>query len=294
MKSYLQRFIFEKLPLRGAFVVLEDAWQTIVSQREYPEGLQQLLGELLAADVLLTSNIKLHGKIAAQIQDNPKLDLAVSECTHDLNVRAMATFTKSSAEDYQLQYEDCINGGMLVISIDSQNDGKLYQSVVALSNSELSYVLNDYMLQSEQLRSFFIFAYTKNKVVGFMLQQLPDPVEAHEEDSKRLFLLANTMTKAELLSNTVAEMLHKLFNEDDIILFDQEEVKFCCTCSREKVTNMLRSLGKDEADSIIADEGIIRITCDFCNTVYVYDSTDVVMIFESLCADMDNVSTEIH
>lgn len=294
MKSYIQRFIFDKLPLRGAFVVLDDVWQTIASQREYPEGVAQLLGELLAANVLLTVSLKLDGKIITQIQDNSKLDFAVSECTHDLNVRATAKFAKSVAADYQIQYEDCVEDGMLVISIDSQNDGQVYQSIVALAEIELSAVLNEYMLQSEQLRSFFVFAYTKERIVGFMLQQLPDHASEHVEELNSLFLMANTLTKAELITNSSPTMLYKLFNEHDIVLFDQEEVNFACTCSREKVTNMLRSLGKDEAESIIADEGTIKITCDFCNTLYSYDSADVAMIFESLCADMESISKSIH
>jgi molecular chaperone Hsp33 len=294
MKSYIQRFIFDKLPLRGAFVVLDDVWQTIVNQREYPEGVQQLLGELLAANVLLTANLKLNGKIITQIQDNPKLDFAVSECTNDLTVRATAKFSKGTAADYQIQYEDCLHSGALVISIDSENDGKLYQSVVALENTDLASILNEYMLQSEQLKSFFIFMYTPVKVVGFMLQQLPDLKNEHDKDLERLFMMANTVHKSELLTNSVTVMLHKLFNEDDIVLIDPEEVKFGCTCSREKVTNVIRSLGKEEAEGIIADEGMIRITCDFCNTVYIYDISDVATIFESLCADMESVSKSIH
>ena len=177
MKSYIQRFIFDKLPLRGAFVVLDDVWQTIVCQREYPEGVRRLLGEMLAANVLLTANLKLKGKIITQIQDNPRLDLAVSECTHNLAVRATAKYTKSAIADYQIQYEDCLRSGALIISIDSESDGKLYQSVVALENMDLASILNEYMLQSEQLKSFFLFMYTPNKVVGFMLQQLPDAPE---------------------------------------------------------------------------------------------------------------------
>src|SRR6185437_14588226 len=295
MKSYIQRFIFDKLPLRGAFVVLDDVWQTISSQREYPEGIEQVIGELLVANVLLTANLKLKGKVTAQIQDNPKLDLVVSECTNNLNVRATAKFTKAAAADYQIQYEDCLNSGMLVISVDSENDGKVYQSIVALERGmELADILNGYMLQSEQLKTFFLFTYTKNRVIGFMLQQLPDPANEHEKDLQRLFMMANTLHKSELLTNSITTMLHKLFNEDDIVLFDPQDIKFACTCSRERVTNVLRSLGKEEADGILADEGTIRITCDFCNRVYTYDASDVAMIFESLCADMDSVSKSIH
>jgi molecular chaperone Hsp33 len=184
---------------------------------------------------------------------------------------------------------------MLVISADSENDGKLYQSIVALeSGLDLADILNEYMLQSEQLKTFFIFTYTKDRVIGFMLQQLPDIGNAHDKDLQRLFMMANTVHKSELLTNSITTMLHKLFNEDDIVLFDPQDIKFACTCSRERVTNVLRSLGKDEADGILADEGNIRITCDFCNFTYTYDASDVVMIFDSLCLDMENMSKSVH
>lgn len=127
-----------------------------------------------------------------------------------------------------------------------------------------------------------------------MLQQLPDPINTHDKDLQRLFMMAGTLHRSELLSNSITTMLQKLFNEDDIVLFDPQEIKFACTCSRERVTNVIRSLGKEEADGIIADEGAIRITCDFCNTVYIYDLSDITIIFESLCADMETVSKSIH
>ena len=295
MNNFVQRFLFEKLPFRGAVVVLTDVWHTISKQKEYPVGVSEFLGEFLAANILMTASIKLKGKITVQIQDNPKLDLIVSECTNDLNVRATAKFTKSAITDEQIQYKDCLHGGNLVISIDAQQEGQLYQSIVALAkNDSLSELLNKYMLQSEQLPSVFIFAYTSHKVVGFMLQQMPDKTENLASDIERIFNLANNVDKNDLLDEQVPMILRKLFNEDDIILFAPEKVQFSCTCSREKVSNMLRGLGRNEADSIITEEKIIRINCDFCNTSYEYNEEDVEMIFNSLYTDMESISKEFH
>jgi molecular chaperone Hsp33 len=296
MNSFVQRFLFEDLPFRGAFVVLSDVWHTIAKQKEYPDGLREFLGEFLAGNILMTANIKLNGKITVQIQDNSKLDLIVSECTNDLHVRATAKFTKSAAEDTQIQYKDCLDGGNLVISIEAEQEGRLYQSIVALSKNEsLAELLNKYMLQSEQLSSIFIFVYTDDKIVGFMLQQMPDQTDDLASDIKRIFDLANTLDKGELLDEEVPKVLHNLFNEDDIILFAPEEVNFRCTCSREKVTNMLRGLGKNEADNIILEEEIIKVNCDFCNTSYVYDKEDVNMIFSDLLyTDMESISKSFH
>lgn len=292
--SFVQRFIFDKLPIRGACVDLTDVWQTIAVQKEYTTGIRQVLGELMAANILMMSNVKLHGKIIAQIQDNPKLDLVVSECDHDMHVRATAKFERSVHEDSQVNYNDCIKQGTLVISIDSNNDGKVYQSVVALAGHDLGQVLTEYMLQSEQLRTLFVIAYSENRIVGFMLQQLPDQAGLHEDDINRIFMLADTLTQNELQHYDLNNILHRLFNEDDIVLFDAQKVQFKCTCGRERVTNMLRSLGQEEALSIIADEGSITVTCDFCNTVYSFNEQDVQDMFSTLCVDIECISQEIH
>ena len=295
MNNFVQRFIFETLPFSGAFVVLTDVWQTIAKQKEYPDGLREFLGEFLAANILMTANIKFNGKIILQIQDNPRLDLIVSECTNDLNVRATAKFTKSAVEDNQIQYKDCLHGGNLVISIDAKQEGRLYQSIVALSKNEsLAELLDKYMQQSEQLPSVFVFAYTNRKVVGFMLQQMPEQTDHLTRDIKRIFKLANNLDKGELLDEEIPVILHELFSEDDIILFAPDKVQFRCNCSREKVSNMLRGLGKNEADNIIVEEKIIQINCEFCNASYVYDKDDVEMIFSSLCTDMESISKEFH
>ena len=292
--SFIRRFIFDKLPIHGACVELSDVWQKIASQKEYPDGVRQVLGELLAANILLTSNVKLKGKIIAQIQDNPKLDLVVSECSNDLQVRATAKYSKSVHEDNQVSYKDCLAKGSLVMSIDSDTEGKIYQSVVALSSYNLDEVLTEYMMQSEQLRTIFVIAYSANKVVGFMLQQLPDKNDKHSDDVERIFALIETLKHSELLHLEISAVLKKLFVEDDIILFEKHAVEFRCSCSRERVSNILRSFGIEEASSIIAEEGLITVTCDFCNTVYSFDEHDVSEIFSMLCVDIECISREIH
>lgn len=294
MSSTLQRFIFDKIPMRGAFVDLTDVWATISTQREYPDGIKQFLGELTAANVLIASSIKFEGKVIIQINDNPKIGLMVSECTNNLKVRATAKFSKTTYEDGQVSYHDCVSKGILVISVDTDNSHNRYQSLVPLSSHDLATALEEYMLQSEQLNSLFLFAYTNNRVVGFMLQQLPDHASEFSNDIEKVCVLANTLTHEELLSLDLAQILSKIFYEDDIILFDKEKVKFSCTCSLERVTNMLRSLGQEEALSIIAERGSIEVACDFCNNHYNFTECDVKTMFSVLCLDIESVSSEIH
>lgn len=294
VNSFIRKFAFDKIPVHGAFVELTDVWYTISSQKEYPDGIKQLLGELLVANILLTTNIKLQGKIIVQIQNNPKLDLAVSECSNKLKVRATAKFAASAHQDNQISYADCINSGSLIITIDSDNDGKLYQSIVLLNGRSISDILTEYMLQSEQLHTVFFIAYSEKKIVGCMLQKLPDVEGVYTEDIDRVFKMAETIEHHELLSTEINVILKRLFYEDDIILFDSQHISFGCTCGRERVINMLRSLGLEEATSIIEDEGIITVTCDFCNSVYSFNEQDVLSMFTNLSIDLECISNEIN
>ena len=289
-----RRFIFEHLPIRGAYVELSNVWQTIAAQKEYPDGVRQFLGELLVANILITSNIKREGKIITQISENPKVDLVVSECSNDFKVRATAKFAAGVHKDSQPSYSDCVSQGLLAISVDSASEGKVYQSLVLLSGHDLSEALNGYMLQSEQLRSLFIIAYINNKIVGFMLQQLPGEVNHQNDDINRVFMLANTLTQHELLHTEIDELLSKLFHEDDLVLFEAHKVEFSCTCSHDRVLGMLRNLGKEEVMNILHSAGNIEVTCDFCNTHYVFNAQDVDDIFAALRVEIDNISQAVH
>ena len=275
--SFVQKFMFSKLPIRGAFVVLDDVWQAILNQNTYPDSIAQVLGELVIANVLMTTGIKLKGKIIAQIQDSPLFNLIVSECQDNMSVRATAKLAKNM--DTELSYGKCLSVGKLVVSIDSNNDGNIYQSIIALNGDNLSETINRYMAQSEQLNSLFVLAYSKNKIAGFMIQQLPEQNADLINEIERIFFLANTLDSDELLENNVVTLLNRLFNEDDIVLFDQVIVNKFCTCSRLKVSKMLRSIGITEIERIIAEDGAINVKCEFCHSEYSFNSADVVDVF---------------
>lgn len=292
--NFVQRFMFASIPVRGVYVELTDVFETIANQKEYPEGILRIIGELMVANIMMTSNIKLDGKVIVQLQNNKCYDLIVSECTNELTVRATAKFENSLHQDIQADYVSCLKEGSLVISIDSESDGQLYQSVVSLMGQDLAEVITEYMMQSEQLKTVFKIAYSKEKVVGFMLQQLPDYNESFSEEIERLFILGNTLTNNELLNLGLSKVLNYLFNEDDIYVYNNQNIEFKCKCSRERVCNMIRGLGIDEAKSIIADEGIISVTCDFCNSNYKFDDEDINNIFNQIDIDIECVSQEIH
>lgn len=291
--SYIQKFIFRDLPVKGALVVLEDSWHTIANQREYPIGLKRLLGELLAANVLLTSNLKLTGKVVCQIQDNPHFNLVVSECTNELTVRATAKFV--AIDEAVTDYSDYLQHGHLVVSIDSIDEGNIYQSVIAFNGNFIDEIINNYMAQSEQLKSWFFISYSESKVVGFMLQQLPDVHHQFNDAINRVFMLANTLSVDELLNDNLERILYKLFHEDHITLIPKHEVKFGCSCSRQRVSAVLRSLGKDELLALIEEQGNIIVDCDYCNAEYKFTKQELSEFVLQLSIDeIPLVSDKFH
>lgn len=291
--SFLQKFMFEQLPIKGAIVVLEDSWQTIAAQRDYPNGLKQLLGELMAANVLMTSNLKLDGKVICQIQDNPHFNLVVSECSNNLEIRATAKFTVN--DEALLNYNDYLDKGRLVVSIDSKADGNIYQSIIAFNGDMVGDILNNYMAQSEQLKSWFLIAYSEKRIVGFMLQQLPDPLQQAQEEIERVFMLANTLTLHELMNNNVAQILFKLFNEDNVRLLNEYPVTFKCSCSHKRVSQILRNLGKDELSHLIQTQGDIVVDCDYCGAEYRFSQKELEQfVLQLSIEEMSPISEQIN
>jgi molecular chaperone Hsp33 len=55
--------------------------------------------------------------------------------------------------------------------------------------------------------------------------------------------------------------------------------KFACTCSQERVSSMLRSLGREEVESILAEQGQVEVGCEFCGAQYRFDPVDAAQVF---------------
>ena len=132
-----------------------------------------------------------------------------------------------------------------------------------------------------------------------LLQKLPGASSAAPQDAvliedawRRVQLIAETLTAEELRSLADAEILHRLFNEDDVRLFEPSPVYFRCRCSRERVAGMLQGLGEAETRSVLAERGEVEVRCDFCNRAYVFDAVDVAQLFKA--ADFRDSGSSVH
>jgi molecular chaperone Hsp33 len=311
--SELHKFVFEGLPVRGMLVRLTDAWQDILRRREqaggYPAAVTELVGEMTVAATLMQANIKFNGALILQIQGDGPVKLAVAEVQPDLALRATATVTGEVAADAPLsQMVNLNNQGRCVITLDPKDrlpGQQPYQGVVPLFDDrrekieKLSEVIEHYMLQSEQLDTRLVLAANNKVAAGLLIQRLPMQGEANlsgggairrdedeigkNEDYNRIAILAASLKREELLELDVDAILLRLFWEEDLRRFEPlvgpQGPRFACSCSRERVSGMLSSLGRKEIESILAEQGQVEVGCDFCGAQYRFDSVDAAQVF---------------
>lgn len=281
----LQRFMFENAPVRGELVHLENAWRNVLDRHDYPEVLRNLMGELCAAAVLLAATMKLQGSLVLQIHAKGAVKLLVVECTGDLQLRATAKWT---GELVQCGLAELIVDGRFVITIDPKNGKQAYQGIVALEGESVAEILQNYMTRSEQLETRLWLAADGQCAAGMLLQKLPGHPDQPEQSGRpaqdtdawqRAIFLADTLKPEELLYEPAQTLIHRLYHEEDIRLFDAQPVAFSCSCSFHNVAQMLKMLGRDEVRSILKERDIVEVHCEFCNQRYEFDRVDAEMIF---------------
>ena len=305
--SELHKFLFDGLPVRGMIVRLTDAWQQVLARRAddaaspWPWPVTQMMGEMAAAAVLMQSNIKFNGALIMQIFGEGPVKVAVAEVQHDLSLRVTAKVVGEVAGDAHLQDLVNVNGrGRCAITLDPKDKlpgQQAYQGVVPLNATygegqpDLADVLEHYMRQSEQLDTRLVLAANNDVAAGLLIQRLPAEGEGNlagaqamepEEQMEhfhRIATLAGSLTGDELLQLDVETVLRRLFWQEKILRFDAQTPRFACTCSRERVAGMIRGLGQEEADDILAERGEIDVSCDFCGRHYRFDAVDTAQIF---------------
>jgi molecular chaperone Hsp33 len=309
--SQLHKFLFDGLPVRGMLVQLTDVWQEVLKRRAanvetgpYAEPVRHLLGEMTAAAVLMQSNIKFNGALVMQIFGDGPLKLAVVEVNPNLSLRATAKVVGDLGDARTLpEMVNVNNEGKCAITLDPLNKmpgQQAYQGVVPLFDDhrnkldKFSDVLQHYMLQSEQLDTTLVLAANDTTAAGLLIQRLPIKGEGNlaakatmededeigrSEDYNRISILASSLTADELLNLDVETILRRLFWEEKLVRFEPLTPSFACSCSRERVSNMIRSLGTEEVESILAERGEVEVGCDFCGEQYRYDAVDAAQIF---------------
>lgn len=285
----LHRYLFENHAVRGELVTVSDTWQQMLQNHDYPQPVKNVLGELLVATSLLTATLKFDGDITVQLQGDGPLTLAVINGNNKQQMRGVARMQGEVPENADLK--TLVGNGYLVITITPE-EGERYQGVVGLEGDTLAACLEDYFMRSEQLptRLFIRTGDVEGKPAagGLLLQVLPAQ-NAQEEDFSHLATLTETITAQELLTLPANDVLWRLYHEEEVTLYDPQDVEFKCTCSRQRCADALRTLPEEEVNGIIEEDGEIDMHCDYCGSHYVFTAMDITALRNNAAPDAPHV-----
>jgi len=278
----LHHFIFDNTPVRGNVAHLNATFTEALQHQTLPPLLKRALGELMTASALLISTLKMEGSLILQLQSQGILKLLVVECSSDLEIRATAKWDQALFDKepvHATTFTQLIAHGQFVITLDPKI-GEPYQGIVPIEGDSIAEMLEHYMLRSQQIDTAIWLHCDDTQAAGMLLQKLPNQQAEDADVWNRVNQLANTVTDVEL-TLAPADLLTRLFHEEEVRLFNPRPVKAVCSCTRDSVANMLTMLGQPEVESIIEEQGSIQIHCDFCNKHYVFDEQEAAQLFES-------------
>ena len=277
----LQRFTFDHSHVRGELVGLKQTLADIYQRQSYPEPVNNLLGELLVAAALLSATVKIEGLLSLQVQTDGPVRILLAETRHDGKLRGIA---RMDEEKDATQGNLLGTKGQLIITIEPDK-GRRYQGIVELEEGGIAKSLEGYFRQSEQLDTHLWINCENGVAAGLFLQELPalgevqEAMEADEDAWNRLNQLAQTLRPDELMHLDNDEILHRLYHEEKVRLYDAQSLTFNCSCSKERLSVALTQIGYAECQDIIDEQQKIRADCQFCGQHYSFTQSDVNGLF---------------
>jgi len=286
----VRRFIFEKQPVRGHWVRLTSAWRELRAHSDYPAAVQELLGQAVAAAVLLAATLKFRGTLSFQLQGNGAVRLLVAQCTHDFRLRAVARFEEAAVRELAgdapraAVFRRLVGSeGRITVTIEAEERSMRYQGVVPLSGSSLTESLEAYFASSEQLPTRVLLAADDEHVAGLLVQKLPEGGDDLSEELASAWSAAQEGVRGldtrELLVAELEQLLRGGFAGHDLRVFRGAPVQFECRCSQGRVAGLLRALGPEEVRDVLKEQGAVTVTCEFCHRPYRFDAVDVETLF---------------
>lgn len=288
MSDRLLKFVFHGADVRGGLVHLTSAWRQMSEHHDYPAPVQRLLGEMVAAAALLASSIKFNGALIMQVHGDGPVKLLVVECQPDMAMRATAKLRDEPIADDATMREMINRSGrgrfaITLDPIDPLPGQQPYQGIVPLDGDDVSALLETYMRQSEQVETRIHLAASAEACGGLLLQRLPGEggkaVGTDEDAWERATTIGGTLKADEMLKLPPEDVVRRLYSQETLELYAPLAPRFACRCSRERIGRMLISLGREEVESILAEQGEVTVTCDFCNREYTFDAVDAAQLF---------------
>jgi molecular chaperone Hsp33 len=275
--DYVQRFLFEDLDIRGRLVCLTGSWQRMLDGRGYPEHIAALLGHTTALNVLLGANQKGAGRVTLQVRGSGPVKLLVADCTSELRIRGMASYERP--ESIPGKERELLGDGRLCVTLEDMKSGKLYQSLVPLEGETLEQIFEHYLSQSEQVRAFLRLQADGGALCGLLLEKLPGADSRDPDGWDRVTHLASTLTLDETRDAQPYDLLTRVFPDELMRVFRLYAVEYHCPYDEDKVKDMLRGLGREEVEAILAEQGEVVIRNEMCNHEYRFDAHAVAALF---------------
>ncbi|HXR92558.1 MAG TPA: Hsp33 family molecular chaperone HslO [Steroidobacteraceae bacterium] len=297
-RDEVRRFMVENRPVRGHWVRLEGAWRELRAHRDYPQPVRDLLGQAVAASVLLAATLKFRGQLTLQLEGNGAVSLLVAQCTHDYRLRAVARFDSTAvaalsgngasgaaANAAGAIFRQLVGSeGRIAVTVEADERNMRYQGIVPLSGDSLAGSLEAYFARSEQLPTRVLLAADAERGAGVLVQKLPEDTAADESHLREVWEQAERgierLSADDLLKCPVEELLGRGFAAQDMRLFRGAPVQFECRCSQGRVTSLLRALGPDEVRDVLREQGSVTVTCEFCHRPYRFEESDVEALFD--------------
>jgi molecular chaperone Hsp33 len=274
-RDSISRFLFDDAPVRGDLVQLDATWQAALERIAYPPEVRELLGQAIAATVLLGSTLKYEGALTLQVTGDGRVHLLVVQVDSERHVRGLARW---HGEVAGADWRTLLGSGRMVITLEQRGRDERYQGIVALEGASFAEAIERYFERSEQLPTRLFLAADGARAAGLLLQVLPSRTP-DDEAWNRLTLLGATVTGQELLNLAPEDLLHRLYHEEQVRLLESAPVAFRCSCSRERIAGMLRGLGAPEVQSIVDEQGQVEVSCEFCGRQYRFDPVDALALF---------------
>ena len=276
----VQPFLFEQLDIRGALVTLDDTWRELAAGRDYPDDVLHTLGEMSAVTTLISANLKQPGRMTFQLRGEGPINLLVLDCDEQLRMRGMARWNAKTLVP-GTALPQMLGDGQLLLSLDAASMRQPYQSFVPIQGDSVAAIFENYLTLSEQQPTRLLLAANAQRAVGMLLQKLPDADIKDADGWNRIDHMLATLKVDEHLALAPLELLHRLFPQEEVRIFDARPVSHHCPEDWEKIHAMLRSLGRDECNTILREHGVIHVRDDICNRDYSMNATDLDALFDA-------------
>jgi molecular chaperone Hsp33 len=274
-----QRFLFDDTHIRGEITTLSESFKAIQQRQDYPPVITAILGEFLAAASLLSATLKFKGIVSIQAIGQGTITSIMAECSNNTQLRGIVRGDYQSIGDNE-NFKTLLGSATLAITIEPEGRER-YQGLVPMDKDSLSECLEYYFDQSEQLSTKIKLAADQHIAAGVLIQEMPHSSndEQARENWQHLSVLLESLKPEEQLELEHEEQLYRLFHEQKVRLFEPEKLQFFCSCSKARTAKMLVSLGADEVNQIIQEQGLIDVNCEFCDQHYQFDQSDIDEIF---------------